>query len=202
MRKVLLVLAGVLLLVVSVFSGCKGNVIETVVSTQTVVSNQTITLTSTSTSTPPAVTLPVITETITTTLPAETITVTGAGTTITSTNTRTTTTTVTASPSIITNTVDGTVVFTYSGKGEMNTLPFTLLKSPWVFQYVTDWSGDFTAYLIYDEGVGYGAIVSVSVTAWETYQTYVYNKTGENMYVKIEDVPSDGSWTIRVIRIT
>ncbi len=201
MRKIFLVLASVLSVILLVLSGCKGSVTETVVSTKTVVSNNTITQTSTSTSTLPAVTLPVITETVITTLPADTVTVTGAGTTMTFTSTKTETKTVTATPSITTNTVDGSVVFEYSGKGEVSTLPFTILKSPWVFQYTTDWSGDFTAYLIYDWGAAYGAIVSASVTAWETYHTYVYNKTGENMYVKIEGIPSDGSWTIRVIQL-
>ena len=201
MRKILLVFASVLSVVVLILSGCKGNVTETVVSTQTIISNNTITQTSIITSTLPAITLPVETDTVTTTLPVETITITGARTTITSTNTKTTTTTVTASPSITTNIVDGIVVFEYSGKGNSATLPFSIYESPWAFEYIADWSGDFTAFLSYDSGAVYAAIVSTTVTAWETYNTYVYNKFGDNMYIYIDDIPADGLWTIRVIQL-
>ncbi len=202
MRKVLPVLVGILLVTVVAFPGCKGNVTETVISTYTVISSQTITQTSTMTSTPPAVTLPVTTETVTTTLPVETVTVTGSRTTITSTSTKTATTTITASPSIITNIVDGIVVFEYSGKGNSATLPFSIYESPWAFEYMTDWSGDFTAYLSYNNGADYAGIVIAPVTAWETYSTYVYNKFGDNMYIYIDDIPADGLWTIRVIQLT
>ncbi len=201
MRKILMVLTGILSVGILVFSGCKGSVTETVISTQTIVSNSTYTqvstFTSISTTTPP-----VITETVTSTLPVETVTVTGSKTTVTSTNTRTETKTVTATPTIITNTVNGFVVFTYAGKGSMTSLPFSIEKSPWVFQFTTDYDGDFSANLFYDNSNNYIAIVDASVTAWETYYTYVYNKTGINMYVSVEGIPAEGSWTIQVIQLT
>ncbi len=202
MRKILLVLASVLSVIVLIFSGCKGSVTETVVSTQTVISSNTVTQTSVITSTLPAITLPAETETVVTTQSPQTVTVTGSRTTITTTNTKTETTTVTASPSITTSTVNGTVVFSYSGKGDLSTSFFSIYETPWVFEYTTDWSGDFNAFLVHDTSLPNSGIVSATVTAWETYRTYVYNRTGANMYIKIEDAPSDGSWTIRVIQLT
>ncbi len=202
MRKIFLVLASVLSVAVLVLSGCKGSVTQTVVSTQTIISSNTITQTSIITSTIPAVTLPAETETVTTTMPPQTVTVTGPRTTVTSTNTKTETTTFTASPSITTNTFQGTVIFEYSGKGNLSTPFFSIYQSPWVFQYMTDWSGDFNAFLVHDTSLPSSGIVSAAVTAWVTYHTYVYNRTGANMYIKIEDAPSDGSWTIRVIELT
>jgi hypothetical protein len=200
MRKILLVLTTVLSLIALVFSGCKGSVTETVVSTETIVSNSTYTqvstFTSISTTTPP-----VITETVTSTLPVQTVTVTGSKTTVTSTNIKTETKTVTATPTIITNTFNGVVVFSYSGKGSMTSLPFSIEKSPWVFQFTTDYDGDFSANLFYDNN-NYVTIVDASVKAWENYYTYVYNKTGINMYVSVEGIPAEGSWTIQVIQLT
>jgi hypothetical protein len=201
MRKVFLVLASVLSVAALVFSGCKGSVTETVVSTQTVTSTNTLTQTSVAISTLPAVTLPVVTETVTSTLPQDTVTVTGPETTVTSTSTKTQTTIITASPTMTTNTFEGTVVFSYSGKGNLSTTFFSIYESPWVFQYTTDWDGDFNAFLVQDTSSPNPCVVSATVTAWETYHTYVYNKTGMNMYFKIEDAPHDGLWTIKVIQL-
>jgi hypothetical protein len=201
MRKIFLVLASVLSVVVLVLSGCKGSVTQTVVSTETVTSSHTLTQISITTSTLPAVTLPVVTETVTSTMSQNTVTVTLPRTTVTSTSTRTQTTTVTASPSITTSTVEGTVIFSYSGKGNLSTPFFSTYKNPWVFQYTTDWSGDFNAFVVQDASTPGVGIVSAAVTAWVTYHTYVYNIAGTNMYIKIENAPPDGSWSIKVIEL-
>ena len=161
----------------------------TVTVTSTIGAGQTVTVTKTLTDGGAVVTV-TQSQTITNTVTASPTTVT---------QTQTVTQTITASPTITTDTVDGVTVFTYSGKGEMNTPPFSISSSPWVFQYTADWSGSFIVYL-YQGSNRVGDIYVGGVTAGETYYTYIYDKIGIDLNFKIASAPSSGSWTIRVIQ--
>ena len=112
------------------------------------------------------------------------------------------TTTVTVTPTTTTpapTTTTPNIVFSFTGVGERNTPPFAIDTSPWILQYSADWSGFFHVNL---EGDSSGGMVSRSVTAGEVYETYIYDQTGSNLYFRIGSAPSDGTWTLTVIKIT
>jgi hypothetical protein len=88
-----------------------------------------------------------------------------------------------------------TTVFTYSGKGRMNTPPFEVDSSPWKLRYMAKWDGAFT---IYVRDGGWSAVASQSVSSGEVYETFVYGFTG-TLYFSVSDVPPGGEWTLWVI---
>lgn len=92
-----------------------------------------------------------------------------------------------------------TMVFTHSGSGQVNTPPFVIGTSPWKLKFSTNWSGHFAVQL---RDGGIDLVINQGVLAGETYETYVYEHTGSNLYFFIQDAPSDGLWTLSVIEVT
>ena len=88
-------------------------------------------------------------------------------------------------------------VFTYRGKGTVNSPPFTADSSPWKLQFMASWTGNL-ALQVRGQG-GIDLVANQPVTAGVSYQTFVYGWTG-TLYFSASSVPSDGEWTVVVIK--
>jgi len=89
------------------------------------------------------------------------------------------------------------VVFTHTGTGVGNSLPFEVGSSPWKLQFSASWTGGFRLDAHAPTG-GWKGVVDRSVTNGVVYETYVYGWEGAT-YFDMNRAPSDGQWTVWVL---
>ena len=85
-------------------------------------------------------------------------------------------------------------VFTYTGMGKTNSVPFEIAAFPWNLYFRTSWTGHFALWVCGSRG---SELVVRRVTSGELYHTLVEDWRG-TLYFAAQLAPSDGEWTVWV----